>query len=73
MRIFLEVTYTPTRDVAILYAPSVARDRSPPSPFAVSAFLMEESDGGHRIKRALYIGIKRLCMLPHKEILGPFY
>ena len=22
----------------------------------------EESDGGHRIKRALYIGIKRLCM-----------
>ena len=22
----------------------------------------EESDGGHRIKRALYIGIKRLCV-----------
>ena len=29
--------------------------------FNVATVVLEESDDGHRIKRALYIGIKRLC------------
>ena len=46
---------------------SLVTDRLPPpllplSLYTKNFFLIgEESDGGHRIKRALYIGIKRLC------------
>ena len=47
---------------------SLVTDRLPPPLLSLSLYIKnffligEESDGGHRIKRALYFGIKRLCI-----------